>query len=80
MNEINYSGTYNNYNEIPPNCSYPGYFYGQGYPWSNFNFQSEKEKKRWSCNDQIRIQRILKILKKYLEKILSSLHCFKNNF
>ena len=39
MNEINYSGTYNNYNEIPPNCSYPGYFYGQGYPWSNFNFQ-----------------------------------------
>ncbi|HJT85467.1 MAG TPA: hypothetical protein VJ697_13385 [Nitrososphaeraceae archaeon] len=80
MNEINYSGTYNNYNEIPPNYSYPGYFNGQGYPWFNFNFQSEKEQKRWTYDDQIRIQSILKILQNYLEKIYHQFYVSRTIF
>jgi hypothetical protein len=74
MNEFNYSGTYNNYNSIPSNYSYPGYFNSQGYPWSNFNFQLEKEQKRWTYDDQIRIQSILKILQNYLEKLYPPLY------
>ena len=68
MIQNNYSENYNNYNEIPPNYSYPGYYYGQGYQWSNFNFQLEKEQRRWTYDDKIRLQRGLKIIQNHLEK------------
>lgn len=66
MNQIDYSGQYGNYHNYPQNYSYPEY-YRQDYPWSNFNLPPEKESKKWTYDDQIRLQRGLKILQTHLE-------------
>jgi hypothetical protein len=66
MNQMDYSGQYNNYNNFAQNYSYHEY-YRQRYPWSNFNLQLEKEPKRWTYDDKIRLQRGLKILQNHLQ-------------
>ena len=68
MNQTNYSGQYKNYNNFSQNYSYPESYYDKGYPWSNFNLQPEKEQKRFSYDDQIQLQRALKILQNHLER------------
>ena len=69
MNQINYSGNYNDCNQIPQNYSYPGYYFDIDYPWSNIYPKPEKEQKTWTCDDQLLLQRGLKILQNHLEKL-----------
>ncbi|HEX2408832.1 MAG TPA: hypothetical protein VHJ38_16645 [Nitrososphaeraceae archaeon] len=74
---LQYNQSYYNNNNLPNNLPY--YYYGfdnniSSYPYSNINFQyneEEKEKgeKRLSIDDKIRIQKVLKILEDYLEKL-----------
>lgn len=74
INQINDSGQYRNFNNFPQNNPYPEYNYGQGYPWSNFNLQPEKEQKRWTYDDEIQLQRRLKILQNHLERFFPPLY------
>ena len=72
MNQINYPGNYHDYSKIPQNYSYPEYYFGQDYPGSNINLKQETEQKRWTYDDQLRLQRGLKILQNHLEKFYNN--------
>lgn len=67
-NDMDYHGNsycYNNFSNIYPS---PGYYNSEPYIYSNYN-SIFKEKKTLSSDDKIKIQKVLKSVENYLERL-----------
>lgn len=67
-NDMDYNGNsyvYNNFSNLYPS---PGYYTSEPYIYSNYNSLS-KEKKTLNSGDKIKIQKVLKFVENYLERL-----------